>query len=505
MMSRLIGFCVGVIRPLAAPALDWLLRIVMLALLAPQAAAAPDVQGVANSLCPPGAIAVEAGESIQAAVERAGAGATFCLKNGVHRMQAIRPKPGQSFHGQGQTVLNGSRLVTSFSREERYWVASGQEQRGRKHGECRKEVPACSLPEGLFIDDKPLVQVLSKNDVEAGRFYFDHAGARIYFADDPTGRKVEATVAAFAFESTASNVVIRNVTIEKFASIAQKGAIQAQDAVGWIIENCKLRLNSGAGIAVGTGSRVRGCDIHHNGQIGIAGAGRDVLVENNRIWANNIRGFSYRWEAGGVKIALGDGVVFRSNHIHDNIGPGLWCDINCRNVLYEGNLVERNHGAGIFHEISFNAVIRNNVVRHNGIDDKGWFWGVNILIAASESVDVYGNILTVSAGGCGIILVDQSRPIEGGGMPEKYKTRNNIVHDNEMTFEGTGCAGGASDVKPGDENYSIIEDGNNRFDDNVYRVPRMNGALRFEWGHEILDWDGLRHRGLEPNGKLVIY
>ena len=81
------------------------------------------------------------------------------------------------------------------------------------------------MPEGLLIDDKPLVQVLSKDDVEAGRFYFDHAGARIYFADDPTGRKVEATVAVFAFESRASNVVIRNVTIEKYASVAQKGAI----------------------------------------------------------------------------------------------------------------------------------------------------------------------------------------------------------------------------------------------------------------------------------------
>jgi hypothetical protein len=266
-----------------------------------------------------------------------------------------------------------------------------------------------------------------------------------------------------------------------------------------------VRLNSGAGIAAGTGSQIRGCSIHHNGQIGITGAGRDVLVEHNQIWTNNIRGFSYGWEAGGVKIALGDGVVFRSNHIHDNIGPGLWCDINCRNVLYEGNLVERNHGAGIFHEISFNAVIRNNVVRHNGIDDKGWFWGVNILVAASESVDVFGNILTVSDGGCGIILADQSRPFEGGERPGKYKTRNNMVRDNEMTFEGAGCVGGASDVKPDDENYSIIEGGNNRFDRNLYRVPRMNGVLRFVWGHSTFDWDGFRATGMEPNGRLVVY
>jgi hypothetical protein len=469
----------------------------------------PAESGVIDEPCPPGAIAVEPGASIQAAVDRAGAGAAFCLKNGVHRMQVIRPKPHQSFHGEGQTVLNGSRLLTTFSRDEGYWVASGQQQRGRRHGQCAKAFPACNLPEGLFIDDKPFAQVLTRQGIEAGQFYFDHAGGRIYFADDPTGRKVEATVGAFAFESSASNVLIRNVTIEKYASVAQKGAIQAQDVVGWIVENCELRLNSAAGIAVGTGSRVRSCNVHHNGQIGITGAGRDVAIEDNQIWANNIRGFLSGWEAGGVKIALGDDLVFRGNHIHDNLGHGLWCDINCRNALYEGNVVERNDGAGVFYEISFNAVIRNNILRHNGSARRGWFWGNDILVAGSEGVEVYGNTLTVSPDKCGIMLIDQNRPFEGGyGKTEsggKYKTRNNKVHDNEITFEGAACAGGASDAEPADENFSIITDGNNFFDSNVYRVPRMSGPARFVWGHAIFDWDGLRRIGLEPSGKLVIY
>ena len=127
-----------------------------------------------------------------------------------------------------------------------------------------------------------------------------------------------------------------------------------------------MRLNSGAGISVGTGTRVRNCDVHHNGQIGIGGNGNDIRIEGNRIWSNNIYGFDPGWEAGGVKIAESDGVTFRGNHVHDNNGPGLWCDIDCRNVVYEDNLVENNQDIGIFHEISFNAVIRKNVVRHNG-------------------------------------------------------------------------------------------------------------------------------------------
>jgi parallel beta helix pectate lyase-like protein len=459
-------------------------------------------QGVTDEPCPLGAIAVEPGASIQAAVDRAGEGAVFCLQAGIHRMQVVRPKRSQSFRGERHTILNGSRLLTTFSHEGRFWVASGQDQRGRKNGYCGKEIPACSLPESFFIDDKPLARVLSKDSVETGRFYLDYVSGRLYFVDDPTERKVEATVAVFAFESTAPDVLIRNVTVEKYSSVAEEGAIQGKGAPGWIVENCEVRLNSGAGIVIGAGGRVRGCNVHHNGQIGIAGLGKDILIENNRIWENNIHGFDFKWEAGGVKIVVSDGVVFRGNHVHDNIGPGLWCDIDCRNVVYEGNLVERNHDAGIFHEISYKAIIRDNVLRHNGFGHRTWFWGAEILVAASQDVEVYGNTLTVAVGGCAIVLVDQSRPMKNGG---KYKTRDNTVRSNQMHFEGAACAGGASDAKPGDENFAIITNGNNVFDSNVYRVSRTSGPARFVWGHAIFDWDGLRRKGVELKGELVIH
>ena len=256
------------------------------------------------------------GSSIQAAVDQAGPNAAFCLKNGVHRMQVVRPLDGQSFYGEGGTILNGSRLLTEFTREGSYWVANGQTQHGQKHGECLKTAPACDLPEAVFIDDKPLAQVLSKDGVKPGSFYFDYAGDRIYLGDDPTGHKVEATVGAFAFESLASNVLIKNLIIEKYANPAQKGAIYSLGTTGWSVENSELRLNSGAGIVIGNGAKVLSSNLHHNGQTGIAGEGNDVLIENNLISANNIYGFDYKWEAGGVKLATSDGVVMRGNQVY---------------------------------------------------------------------------------------------------------------------------------------------------------------------------------------------
>jgi len=64
-------------------------------LVAPTTAAS----GIADEPCPRGAIAVEPGTSIQAAVDLAGDGAAFCLKNGVHRMQAVRPSGGKASAG----------------------------------------------------------------------------------------------------------------------------------------------------------------------------------------------------------------------------------------------------------------------------------------------------------------------------------------------------------------------------------------------------------------------
>ena len=456
--------------------------------------------GVGESRCPANTIAIEPGTLIQAVVERAGIGASFCLKNGVHRAQAVRPLPKQKFYGEGRTVMNGSRVLTGFRREESFWVLNIQLQGSRKHGECLPSAPICDRPEALFIDDRPLTRLPSRNGLASGKFYIDYASGKIYLGEDPANRKVEFTVAAFAFESMAADVLISNITVEKFASAAQKGAIHSREGTRWTIEKCEARLNSGAGLSVGTGSLVRNCNIHQNGQIGIEGNGNDIRIENNRIWSNNIYGFDATWEAGGVKIALSDGVTFRGNHVYDNDGPGLWCDIDCRNVLYEENLVEGNQDVGIFHEISFKAVIRKNVLRRNGLGNRGWFWGADILLSASEDVVVSDNTLTTAPGRCGIVLIDQGRRNDSGKF---YKTRNNTVRANEMTFEGAACAGGTSDTKPGTENFGIITSGNNLFDGNTYRVGQQSGAGRFVWGQDVTGWDGFRRKGQEQSGHLI--
>ena len=64
---------------------------------------------------------------------------------------------------------------------------------------------------------------------------------------------------------------------------------------------------------------------------------------------------------------------------------------------------------GITHEISYDAVIRNNTLIGNGYGDpRGWLWGAEIQIQNSRNVDVYGNRIDMTGGGNGVVLIQQN-------------------------------------------------------------------------------------------------
>jgi len=467
--------------------------------------ALPTLPAVAQttSPCPNGAINVAAGSSIQQAVNKAKAKAVFCLKNGTHRMQVVQPKQGQQFYGEGKTILNGSRELTKFTRSGSHWVTKEQKLTNRRSGDCGRKFPTCNFVEVVFINDKPLGRALNRDDLAPGLFYYDAGAASIYLADNPRNKTVEVTISQYAFFAEVSDVVIDNVTIEKYANPAQNGAIDAQYGPGWQIRNCEVRMTGGAGISVGTDTTVKQCKIHNNGQIGITGAGHNIHIEGNTVWTNNTRGFSHGWESGGIKISLANDTIFRGNHVYDNRGPGIWCDGHCRRAIYEDNRVVRNDDAGIYHEISYQTTIRNNIVRNNGRANEGWFWDAEILIAGSEGAEIHNNRTTSKKGACGIMLIDQGRLEDDGYV---FKTRNNNVHSNVMTFVDAPCAGGVSDVSRGDANYGLIENGNNRFNRNTYRVPKAARNFRFVWGQrEDIDWAEFRSLGQEANGRMVRY
>ena len=132
----------------------------------------------------------------------------------------------------------------------------------------------------------------------------------------------------------------------------------------------------------------------------------------------------------------------------------MWTDIDNIHTLYENNVVVHNTMGGISHEISYDAIIRNNTLIGNGADDpRSWWWGNEIQIQNSSNVDVYGNRVDMTGGGNGIVLIQQNRPVNipGGGTGQfgPHVTTGNNIHDNVIVdHDSEGFIGGVTDLQP---------------------------------------------------------
>ena len=147
----------------------------------------------------------------------------------------------------------------------------------------------------------------SLEDVVSGSYFFDYDAERIYFADEPDGKKVETSITDFAFFFSASHVTIKNIIVEKYANHTDWGAVGGDQVTSWLIEGCEIRLNHGAGIVVGGESIVRGNYLHHNGHVGVnAGSGSNILIESNEISYNNFTRVSMGWGGAATKFYLCD-------------------------------------------------------------------------------------------------------------------------------------------------------------------------------------------------------
>lgn len=432
---------------------------------------------------PPAGTAIAPGQDIQARVDAAAPGTHFVLRAGIHRLQHVRPRDGMVFAGEPGAVLSGARLLEGWTRSGSAWAIGGQTQQGTPAGVCEDGGQACRLPEDLFLDDVPLRRVASAAEVAPGTWYFDYAADRVLLGSDPAGHRVEISAIPHAFSGAASGVVIRGIVIEKYATPAQQGALQGNATSGWTVEDSEIRLNHGIGLRTGNGMRVLRSRIHHNGQMGIGGSGNAVLVEANEIHHNNTLGFDPAWEAGGSKFVRTDGLVLRGNVSHHNHGHGLWTDIDNVNTLYEANRVEDNTRSGIFHEISYRAVIRGNVARRNGGAGAQWVDGAGILVNSSRDVEIYGNVVEGNLNG--ITAVQSAR---GSGAHGAYELANLYVHHNDV-----GMAQGRSGVVQNAGSQAVFTSMNVRFEANRYLLGSSRPFAWKDGAHDAAEWRGFGH------------
>ncbi len=441
-------------------------------------------------------VTIRPGDDIAAIVASKPAGTSFFIKAGKYRMQSIRAKDGMKFVGEKGAVLSGAKKLTKFSRSGGLWVASGQSQgssnrfQGNEWGYCSDGDGMCVFPEQLFIGNKLLRQVKSKSQVTAGKWYFDYANDKIWFANDPTGKTVETSVKANAIWGNADNVHIEGLIMERYASPGRQGVVNPRiGRIGsagknWTVKNNVIRHSHSYGIKVESGFDIIGNNIHHMGQMGIGGGSiSNIMIRNNELAHNCIEGYKcFGFAGGALKLDDAANVTMRANYVHDNPGHGLHVDRWSTNVVYEDNVVVDNLGHGIHHEVSDKAIIRNNLVERNGFRDGG-HWGIMVL--SSSNVEVYGN--TVRGNRNGIMGRQDGRTSWG-------KLTNLWVHDNNIFLNGSARTGlGISGIS----DTSYLTSKNNKFNNNKYTFDYANANFQpFKWGKGTVSVSTWKSKGM---------
>lgn len=269
-------------------------------------------------------------------------------------------------------------------------------------------------------------------------------------------------------QGTASSVTIQNLVIKNYTAGAMTGTGNTSggqdsplhaDGSGWQFIQCEVANNGSRGIHTNINSVVRGCFIHNNGQEGIGSPGSmtGMVIDSNEISFNNPTGtWNPGFEAGGVKFFHSTGTIITHNFVHDNVGPGLWLDTNNFMCEYSWNIVTGN-AAGIFHEVSYDVAIHDNIVHGNGILAycPGFLWCGDIQIAASGGepgaggsglVEIYNNTIgpcAASQNNNCLSIIQQTRNDVNTLGP--HLCQNIYVHDNTVDLSGGGGYGAVED------------------------------------------------------------
>ncbi len=422
------------------------------------------------ALASAGTVDIHSGDDIPTIVAQNPAGTTFIIYPGTYRLQAhIVPKNGDSFIGQTAcappnsscpAILSGSRVIGTLAKfNGTNYEVTGQTQQGGVYTETKVCLPgylACNRPEDLFFDGVPYQHLYASSlpTIGSGQWWFDYTNHIIYFHDNPSGHTVETSVLDTAFDSTANNVTIQYLTVKGFASPLQQGGVEVTTAnvfptssLNWVIRNCELYDNHGAGVRIAFGMQVYNSYIHQNGGMGIGG-GTDsmtpsgVIVEGNTINNNNYAYVVPAFAGAGVKFGYTAGVVLRNNVISNNLGGGIKFDTTSSQPLIDGNIISDNvMGAGIAYEISVNsAIVRNNQLLRNSLPGSVPASSADVGSYDSTGVSSYCNVIEVpdvgkANGANGASIVGSDRGYNPFPPYQYYTSTGNSFHHNTVIWQ----------------------------------------------------------------------
>jgi hypothetical protein len=313
-------------------------------------------------------------------------------------------------------VLTGADVVTDWEADGADWVTDMDLS---AIGPSTKHGLLAGRREQVFVDGQPLRQVLHRDQLAGGRFFYDAGAKRLYirpavFAGedrggelevekgsiqgggmaridrndpvhswpflakpfDPAAHCIEVTTRERVFDlvcerqrpfAGSAYVVVRGFTFRGSGDAPQQPMVNI-GGTGHLVEDCRFEHGAARGFDLrAMRATVRRCEARLNGQMGFSGYGDDNLIEDCLLQHNNTKHDTFVcFEQGGCKIVRATRFNMRRVKAIGNDGPGIWYDIDNHDCLIEQCWCEGNTGPGIMYEISDTAIIRNNVCWKNG-------------------------------------------------------------------------------------------------------------------------------------------
>ena len=373
------------------------------------------------------------------AVSKAASGSTIVLRGGTYREYVyvgfkkaltIQAYPGEA------VWFDGSSPVTGWAKSGDTWVKTGWTHRfdhsvsftaGRD--DTRRFVdeanPLAGYPDQVWVNEKALRQVGSASAVTTGTFYVDEGGKRLVIGTDPTGRNVEASTLARAFKIQGAHTTLRGFGIERYATtLSMMGAVTAEvDDI--TLENMVVRDNATIGVyAWNDVKNFRRVTLSGNGLMGLGvNNASGVTLTDSIVTGNNAQRFKPAPASGGVKITNAKGARVEGNVVADNIGSGVWFDVNSRDIRVTGNTISGHSTTGIQIELSEKAIIADNHLSRNVLGAK---------IINSGDVEIWNN--TIDAATRALSFAQDERRQADAGLTsiipwvlDDIRVRNNVL------------------------------------------------------------------------------
>jgi parallel beta-helix repeat protein len=308
------------------------------------------------------------------------------------------------------------------------------------------------------------------------------------FVGEPGAVMDGVGVTGYAFTGSANNVTISGLEIKNYTSGTDKGAIHASGS-GWLIDDCNVHHNEWVGVSIRGGSTISNSTIVYNDSHGVfVDGGSGATVEDNEIAFNNIDqppSSTTVENAAGAKFHATTNLTVRSNYVHDNRGRGLWTHQDNVGTLYDGNTINDNWWAGIFHDRSGTMVVTDNAISGNGLkaDSSDKFYHGAVQITGPDA-SVTNN--TINGNHNAVVVIGYNLPIDPDGT---------VITGNTITNSGnTGIVTNSSD-------RSVFDTAT--IDGNEYLYNNTAGSY-WVWNHgPLYDWAKWQEFGNDSNGSLA--